>query len=94
MGVRIPPDVPNCVLVSFSQPLREPPVCSNLNVVEYPEEGFAIIRDTAGSYLIFRESDSTVNLRDESDSMAPRSFRGNSPRRKDLMMPEEEFEFA
>jgi len=33
-----------------------------LDVVDYPEEGFGIITDTQGSYLIFRDREDIVPL--------------------------------
>lgn len=67
-------------------------MCSNVDVVEYPEEGFAILQDTQGSYLVFRESDTFMTLRDEPELCVPKRF---SPSRREMDVNQyEEFEFA
>ena len=40
-------------------------MCIIQDVVEYPQEGFAIIRDNQGSFLAFKETEHIVPLDDE-----------------------------
>lgn len=67
-------------------------MCSNVDVVEYPEEGFAILQDTRGSYLVFRDSDKIENLRDELELRVPKRYKP-SKREMDVIQ-HEELEFA
>lgn len=35
---------------------------TSINVIEYPEEGFAILEDSAGKYLVFRDTDEITDI--------------------------------
>lgn len=51
-------------------------MCVTQDVVEYPEEGFAILKDSQGSYLAFRDSDHFESLDDGQGPMAwPKSWK-------------------
>lgn len=39
------------------------------NVVEYPDEGFAIVEDNAGKFLIFKETEEIVDLPEPEDPL-------------------------
>ena len=38
---------------------------ASINVIEYPEEGFAILEDSAGKYLVFRDTDEITDIGSE-----------------------------
>lgn len=47
-------------------------MCRVIDVVEYPEEGFAILSDTNGRFLAFRDSLDLVELPEDTDEpLAP-----------------------
>ena len=45
------------------------------NIIEYPEEGFAILRDTQGSFLAFRDTDRFEPLEETGPVYWPKSWR-------------------
>lgn len=56
----------------YRQPQEEVVMCRVIDVVEYPDEGFAILSDTNGRFLAFRDSLELVDLPDdEGDLQVP-----------------------
>jgi len=54
-------------------------MCMTQQVIEYPDEGFAIIKDNQGAYLAFRDSDSIETLDSPTPDNWPKSWKSRSP---------------
>lgn len=59
-------------------------MCLPQSVIEYPEEGFAILRDNGGSYLAFRDSDRFESLSDIPEPTIPNRWRNVSNQERDM----------
>jgi len=44
-----------------------------IDVVEYPEEGFAILTDDEGKFVVFRETDEICPLESKVPNVVPRA---------------------
>lgn len=46
-------------------------------IVEYPEEGFAILTDDAGKFLVFRETDEIQPIESDAPNAVPTTYELN-----------------
>lgn len=65
-------------------------MCVTTDVTEYPEEGFAVLSDSRGQYLAFRDTDHIEVLRDDPDARYPSRY-FSSERNTRCMSAIEEF---